>query len=322
MFNLKQIIRPLLKPKFSLLESVALQKMCDYSFGDQSGVLGKVPGAFMKKANLSNSEFIKKVKEHKGKVMTLFIDNIRLYKRPLKYSDWLHMKPISPPDRAWLNAMIDEDLLELCSKFPKKNFVIFTALEDTPLDSYIKIPKNVIRINAANAVYFGGKIVPYPHGLERKMYFGYNHHDILRNFMIDNRPAEKLLYVNHRADTGNRKSLYGLFSDKKWATVSPRTNYKTYLSGIKAHKFVLCPSGNGIESARNWETLYMRRVPVFKTHPYLKFMFKDFPALFVDDFNKVTEKKLLANNHLYEMALRINFDKLDLVKIFEERTKI
>lgn len=306
---------------FPLLESVALQKKCDYSFGDQSGVLGRVPGAFMKKANIDNKEFVQKVKEHRKKIMTLFIDNIRLYKRPLEFSDWLHMRPISPPDRKWLNTMMDEDLLNLCNEFPNKKFIIFTALEDTPLDSYIKIPKNVLAINAANAVYFGGKIIPYPHGLERKMHWGYNHHAIMHKFLLDNSLPNKLLYVNCRLDTGDRKKLYPLFSNKSWTTVSPRTDYETYLRGIKNHKFVLCPSGNGIESARNWETLYMRRVPVFKDHPYLREVFKGFPALFVSDFKKVTEKLLLKNDHLYKKALKTNFDKLNLDKLFKKRVK-
>ena len=70
--------------------------------------------------------------------MTLFIDNIRLYRRQIDYSDWLHNKTVSPEDRNWLSRFDDEDLLDLCSKFPHKKFVIFTAFEDTPLDHYIE----------------------------------------------------------------------------------------------------------------------------------------------------------------------------------------
>lgn len=309
---------------FPLLESDALQRKCDYSFGAHSGVLGHVPGAYMKKANLGNKEFAEAVRTHTGPVMTLFIDNVRLYKRPLTHADWLHMKPLTPPDRAWLDAMGDEDLLELCAAFPEKKFVIFTALEDIPLDAHIegRIPENVLSINAANAVYFGGKIRPWPHALERRMYPGYNHHGILRRFMADDRPASKLLYVNHRNDTGNRGSLYALFSGKPWATVSKRAHYAKYLEGIREHTFVLCPSGNGIESARNWETLYMRRVPVFKRHPCLEELFKDFPALFVDDWSEVTEELLRANEHLYEKARSMDMNKLNLDILFTNRTRL
>ena len=44
--------------KFNLLEYEELQRIVDYSFGDHSGVLGGVPNAYMKKANINNTEFI------------------------------------------------------------------------------------------------------------------------------------------------------------------------------------------------------------------------------------------------------------------------
>lgn len=295
------------------LENEALQRMVDFSFGDHSGVLGGVPNAYMKKASIHNQKFLEFVTNSEKEVLTLFIDNIRLYNRPLYYSDWLHMKPISEQDKQWLSKFDDEDLLALCATFPKKKFIIFTAFEDTPLDDYIweKIPENVLAIYSANAVIFGGKVHPFPHGIERIMYPGYNHHELLLNAMEGHTEPHKALFVAHRTDTGNRASIGELFKDKDWATVT-HLPYEQYLNEMKKHKFVLCPSGNGIESARNWETLYMRRVPVFKDHPYLREMFKDFPALFVNDWEEVTEELLSANEHLYLQAQEMDMSKLDL----------
>ncbi len=280
-----------------LLENEHLQRKVDYSFGDHSGVLGGVPNAYMKKANADNTEFINRLLEIRKQrdYMTLFIDNIRLYRRPLEFSDWQHTKPISGNDRTWLNQFNDEDLLNLCSQFPSTRFIIFTAFEDTPLDSTIwdKLPKNV-EINAANAVVFGGRIKPFPHGIERYMYNGYNHHETLLEYIDDEKAPTKTLLVCHRDDTGTRGSIKDMFKDKPWATVAPHLEYEPYLQAIQEHQYVLCPSGNGIESARNWETLYMGRTPVFKDHPYLREMFKHFPAIFVEDFSQVTEQ-LLTN---------------------------
>ena len=73
-----------------LIEGVALSKLCDYSFGDQSGQWGNIYTSFMKGANLLNTEFATKIFEIKKErdYMTLFIDNIRLYKR-----DSIEVKP-------------------------------------------------------------------------------------------------------------------------------------------------------------------------------------------------------------------------------------
>ena len=46
-----------------LIEGVALSKLCDYSFGDQSGQWGNIYTSFMKDANFLNTEFATKVFE-------------------------------------------------------------------------------------------------------------------------------------------------------------------------------------------------------------------------------------------------------------------
>lgn len=303
-----------------LLENEDLQRMVDYSFGDQSGVLGGVPNAYMKKAYISNREFTSKVIAWDRKpFITLFIDNIRLYNRKIEYSDWLHRKPVAFEDRQWLNLIQREDLLDLCSQFPDRKFIIFTAFEDTPLDDYIwdKIPPNIISINAANGVVFGGKVRPFPHGIERYMYHGYDHHQILQDTIEDTTLATKDLLVCHRDDTGNRRHLKEIL---KWATVTSLP-YEEYLQAIKEHKFVLCPSGNGIGSSRNWETLYMKRVPVFEDHPYKRELFKDFPVLFVKDYSELTPQFLKDNERLYEEALKMDMEKLSLNYWFNKALK-
>jgi hypothetical protein len=308
--------------KIRLLEYEQLQRMVDYSFGDHSGVLGRCPNAHMRKANINNLEFIEKVNNHNGKIMTLFIDNIRLYKRPLGYNDWEKTKKTTEEDIQWLNQFNDEDLLDLCSKFPKKQFCIFTAFEDVCLGEDIedRIPNNVRSINATNSVYFSKKVIPMPHGLERIMHYGYNHHQILINQMnVDPEPS-KLLYVNHREDTGQRGSLRDML--RSWATISERLTYQPYLKQIQEHTFVLCPSGNGIGSARNWETLYLKRVPVLEWHPYKEVVFSGLPVLFVNSYKDLTKELLENNNNLFEQAKNINMDKLNLDKIFQERINL
>ena len=67
----------------NLIESTNLSELCDYSFGDQASVVHNLFCVSMKPANLNNQEFIRLYEDYKKKgvkTMTLFIDNIRLYK--------------------------------------------------------------------------------------------------------------------------------------------------------------------------------------------------------------------------------------------------
>lgn len=301
-----------------LIEGVALSNLCDYSFGDQSGQWGSIFTSFMKDANLTNVEFVSKVFEIKKQrhYMTLFIDNIRLYKRDIK--------EVKPEDRDYVWSLMEKsDLLRLCSNFKDMSFIIFTNLEDTPIDQYIfdAIPDNVLCISAVNADAWGGKVIPAPYGLQRQMHLGDNRNQILKRVIssADVTPTN-LLYINHSTHTNpkERSGINEIFEGKYWALVDKeRVGYEEFLMKIKNHKFMVCPIGNALDCHRNWEVLYLRRVPVMKRHPYLEELYKNYPVLFVDKYEDVTEELLVQNEHLYEQVKEIDFTELTLPHFYD-----
>ena len=299
-----------------LIDGESLSKLCDYSFGDQSGSFGNIPGHFMKPANILNLEFVEKVLSTNKECITLFIDNIRLYKREIA--------SVKPQDRSYVNSLMKEnDLLELCSSFPNKKFIIFTNLEDTPIDDFIfdKIPENVLSVNAVNALSFGGKVNPIPYGLQRKINHGDNRQEVLIDFMRSgDSDIEHILYVNHSIDTNvsERSGINELFLDKSWAKVEVKSvNYIEYLSSLEKSKFMICPIGNAVDCHRNWECLYMRRVPVMKKNEYLEYLMKDYPVLFVNDYSEITKELLISNEHLFDEMQDINLNGLDVCNLYK-----
>tara|TARA_B100000676_G_scaffold143450_2_gene141978 strand:+ start:436 stop:1371 length:936 start_codon:yes stop_codon:yes gene_type:complete len=300
-----------------LIEGIAVSELCDYSFGDQSGQWGNIPTSFMKDANLNNVEFASKVFEVKKErdYMTLFIDNIRLYKREIK--------DVKPEDKAYVDSLMDKsDLLKLCAAFPDMRFIIFTNLEDTPIDEYIfdAIPDNVLRISAVNAIAHGGKVVPAPYGVQRRMNDGDDRIDILKKAMWESDYTYPYyLYVSHKEDSHEeRTGIKELFRNNTWAIVDEhRVSYKDFLFRLKQCKFMICPRGNAVDCHRNWEVLYMRRVPVMKRDSYLEQLFKNYPVLWVDDFAEVTQTMLMDNYHLYEQAQDLILGELSLPYYFQ-----
>ena len=301
-----------------VIEGVALSDLCDYSFGDQSGQWGNIYTSFMKGANLLNTEFATKVfdlSKERG-YMTLFIDNIRLYKR-----DIIEVKP---EDKDYVFGLMEEsDLLRLCKCYPMMKFIIFTNLEDTPIDEDIfdSIPDNVLCISAVNAIEHGGKVIPAPYGVQRDMFPRDNRIDQLENAMTVNidPSISKLLYVNHNDSSHvERVGLKGMFRDEQWSNVDEqRVNYYHFLLNLANHKFILCPRGNAIDCHRNWEVLYMRRVPVMKRDEYLEVLFKDYPVLFVDKYSDITKDLLLENEHLFQQAREMDLTRLTLRGFFD-----
>ena len=297
-----------------LIEGVALSELCDYSFGDQSGQWGSIYTSFMKDANFLNVEFATKVFEIKKErdYMTLFIDNIRLYKREIT--------EVKPEDKKYIDSlMITSDLLDLCGNFPQMKFIIFTNLEDTPIDSFIHtlIPYNVLCISAVNAIEHGGKVIPAPYGVQRRMSRLDTRIEQLKNAMGKNLDPPLQFYINHNDNSHpERKGLKDLF--RNWATVEDqRVDYTNFLLNLARHKFILSPRGNAIDCHRHWEILYMRRVPVMKRHPYLEALFKNYPVLFVDKYSDITKDLLLENEHLFQQAQKMDLKGLTLRGFFD-----
>ena len=126
---------------------------------------------------------------------------------------------------------------------------------------------------------------------------------------------DKLLYINHRVETfpSDRLEPYDLFLSKKWATVrTPSLKGKTseYIEEVRSHKFVLCPRGNGFDTYRFWESLYLGAIPVVKDCINVGF-YKDLPIIVVDSYGDITQE-FLESQHSYHSSIQWEGSKLDL----------
>lgn len=278
----------------------------------------------MKEASPANEEFATFCKKREGLISTLFIDNIRLYNRPV----WAN----SGNDAEWVAYLLTyNDLLKLCETFPYNKFIIFTSHEDTPIDEHIegRLPPNVLGVHATNAVYNNKQIVPFPYGLQRPL--GDNDHrlDIMKEEIGVQIEPTKLLYVNCGLGgerNAKERAYLPAFDGLPWTTCRfdkdskffPYEKYRDFLDEMRNHKFMICPQGHGIDCHRNWELLYMRRVPVMKDCQYFRRLMKGWPVLFVDKWEEVTEELLIASEHLYEQAQTMDLSKLDLKVLYQE----
>ena len=142
----------------------------------------------------------------------------------------------------------------------------------------------------------------------------YGNLDSMIEIMTEDIPITNLVYMNFNVNTfvTEREMVYNLFKDKKWVTIGNIENTlqgrKRFLREIKSHTFVLCPRGNGIDTHRLWETLYMGRIPIVIKH-IANEAFRDLPICFIDDWYMVTE------SFLEKEKTRISTQKCSLDKL-------
>ncbi|HEY0707708.1 MAG TPA: NAD-dependent epimerase/dehydratase family protein [Polyangia bacterium] len=97
---------------------------------------------------------------------------------------------------------------------------------------------------------------------------------------------------------GDLRNTYGL----------PLTEF--YRS-IARSRFVLCPSGMGLDTHRLWETVILGSIPIVERCPGWQAVLDDLPALWVDDFAEVTPG-LLARAY---QDVHAQCDRFDFIKL-------
>jgi len=125
--------------------------------------------------------------------------------------------------------------------------------------------------------------------------------------------SDKLVYLNINTNTHqSRKEVYGKFNNKSYVKTGTQINTMEgrikFLIELKSHEYVICPRGNGIDTHRLWETLYMGSIPIVIFTDAHK-LFLDLPILFINSWDEINEDFLRAK--LVEIKSRkYNYNKL------------
>ena len=135
-----------------------------------------------------------------------------------------------------------------------------------------------------------------PIGLENNRYQNYG----------DIRDFDKLRKINHKKKP---RILYGFnITNKNRIKIKKNLeklsicdetkgwNSFFYRRILKNYMFVICPPGNGIDTHRFWEALYLKTIPIIEKNEISRFLKKaGFPILLLDkwtDLSKFNEEKL------------------------------
>ncbi len=62
-----------------------------------------------------------------------------------------------------------------------------------------------------------------------------------------------------------------------------------FMSQLRTHDFVLCPRGNGVDTHRLWETLYMGGIPIVRRRDCWLPLLTDLPVVVVDEWSEALD---------------------------------
>jgi hypothetical protein len=106
----------------------------------------------------------------------------------------------------------------------------------------------------------------------------------------------KIVYTNLSSTHPDRTIVINELKSKKYPIITERVSHKEYIKQLSEHYFCICVRGNGIDTHRFWECLYLGTIPVIITNndpkvinfvhglKKLDLLFLDFPELPEYDF--------------------------------------
>ena len=235
------------------------------------------------------------------------------------------------PDRPHQGSLLYAKRDHVKKLFPllgqrRARVALITAEADESVGADEKIPRQIASWFSTNACH--PDVFPLPLGLGNSYCKVTAKADLLASAAGTTKTG--LLYVNFRPETNPQVRVplwesYGEGVREGWATrCAGESSREDFVTAMAAHRFVLCPRGNGIDTHRMWEALYVGTIPVVERHMALE-AFSDLPILFVDRLDGIT-RNFLEESYGQMTSRNWNWEKLFLPwwrhRFEEERKKI
>jgi len=149
---------------------------------------------------------------------------------------------------------------------------------------------------ANNLMFSHPKFLTLPVGLPQ---FSYDkiigNKNVILKLVSDTKKRKNLVYKNFKIETNRqcRSALRDIKAKHITEDVYDRSEkgYMEYVKGIHSHDFTICPAGNGIDTHRIWEAIYLGSIPIVKLEDQIR------PIRFVQN-NTMYSGVILTGNRI------------------------
>jgi len=214
------------------------------------------------------------------------------------------------------------EALTYISNNPSYNYVLVTHNSDESVNP-VGLPVNLVHWYAQNLNCNHPKISPLPIGLENPHWhpakighLRYQRENVSYR-RLNKGFAQFNPNTNKQVRVGMLQELNESGIDYDWIPAVNGRDFDKYATNLLLYKFCFCPRGNGIDTHRLWEALYMGCIPVIKRHRTHDFEESDLPIIFLDNWSDFRpdmqpessnwESRLLTMSY-WENKIRSSFD--------------
>jgi len=202
-------------------------------------------------------------------------------------------------------------------KFSGRKYLLISHMSDYPVNEvrFRKAPKCIVKWYAENAIYDNPNLIPIPLGLENHKGSSkgkFTNHNWFVNNVEQLRNKEKInpLYCNWNSNTNAARNriLEELRTTDKGLILESGLTFETYCEHMSAYQWVICPPGNGVDTHRLWEALYLGCYPITLENRIYKDY--DLPILQIKKWSDISSA--LLEEHYDKWKDKQYFDQLKM----------
>jgi hypothetical protein len=163
----------------------------------------------------------------------------------------------------------------------------FNLIESDPVIQKILSSDKLVCWWGQNLCFIHEKMRFLPIGLANTMW----DHGKIENFMIDSTKKSENIYFNFNIYTNRekRESCFNAF--KNQLEFLPMVPVAQNINRLSKYKWCICPEGNGADTHRLWEAMYLGCIPIVMRSPFIDALMHytggELPIYVVDSWNQL-----------------------------------
>ena len=150
-----------------------------------------------------------------------------------------------------------------------------------------------------NLCFIHPKMRPLPLGLANSMW----EHGDLEYYSSVSTEKTNEIYFNFNIETNRTKRQE--CADAINMPMLPMVSVKENIRRLATYRWCICPEGNGVDTHRLWEAIYLGCVPIVKKSPFIDTLVHytggEIAMIVVDSWNKYNDYKYNDHNHIHDI---------------------
>lgn len=194
-------------------------------------------------------------------------------------------------DIVFLNPDVIEVYFQTCHYKIKHRYYLITHNSTINISKYIDkyLDEKIIHWFGLNIDCKHPKATLIPMGLEnlRRLRYG-------RKKWFKKIETKKSRYIlcsfNQFKNFEERHNIKNNIIENKFIDFEIISSTEIYFNNLKKYRFVLCPEGEGFDTTRIWESLYLNVFPIFKLNGFTSILKElELPGIYLSDWSELNE---------------------------------